>query len=101
MVPARYAEEMRDAAAALRRSLAVKRRRGGAPAPARTGLIDACGCAMSAAFMGVGILVALAWVGALWPLGAWAIAWRVLVAAFGLAVVGKFVGMGLYRLRRR
>jgi hypothetical protein len=92
---------LEEAAEALRHSLTVKRGRR-VPAPvARAGLIDACGCAMSAVFMGVGVLAAAGLAAMLWPLGVWAIGWRVLAVVLGFAVAGKLVGMWLYRLRAR
>jgi hypothetical protein len=65
---------------------------------------DACGCAMGAKFLGVGLVSSIAWLAwhhhthALHP---WSVCWRVLLTAFLFATLGKLVGMLVFRLRQR
>ena len=60
---------------------------------------DSCGCAMSARFLGAALVVAMLWYGWSWLLAEislWGVLWRVIVASFVAAALGKILGMALY-----
>jgi hypothetical protein len=69
---------------------------------ARPVATDSCGCAMSARFLGLSILVSVGWLAWHWgdysPFGA---AVRVLIFVFAAATLGKLVGIAVYRARSR
>ena len=68
-----------------------------------TGLsVDRCGCAMGARFLGVTLIVSIVWFALHWhkySLGRAGV--RILIFAFAGAVLGKLVGIAVYRFRTR
>jgi hypothetical protein len=65
---------------------------------------DSCGCAMSARFLLVGLVAALAWYAWRWyetGSSAWSYTWHVLAWSFGAAMVGKILGILSFRYRSR
>jgi hypothetical protein len=60
---------------------------------------DHCGCAMSARFLGVTLIASMSWFAWHWKdysLGRAGL--RILLIAFAGAILGKLVGLALYRL---
>jgi hypothetical protein len=72
------------------------------PSASRTSSADSCGCAMGARFMGVTLVASIAWFTlhrheySVARAGV-----RILIFAFAGAVVGKLVGIAVYRFRGR
>ena len=63
---------------------------------------DSCGCAMSARFLGVTLVGSIVWFAWHWHEYSFARAGvRILAFAFAGAILGKLVGIALYRLRPR
>jgi hypothetical protein len=63
---------------------------------------DSCGCAMGARFLGVALAASVVWF--VWHRSEYSLARagvRVLTFAFGGAVIGKLVGIAVYRIRAR
>jgi ABC-type Fe3+ transport system permease subunit len=63
---------------------------------------DSCGCLMGARVLGVALAASLAWYGWHWRTSIhalWSACWHTLLISFGGAVVGKLVGIFVYRLR--
>jgi hypothetical protein len=63
---------------------------------------DSCGCAMGARFLGVTLVASIVWFALHWHeyslvrAGA-----RILIFPFAAAILGKLVGIAVYRLRTR
>jgi len=65
---------------------------------------DSCGCAMSARFLAVALLAAIAWYAWHWrslSLSVWALALRTLLWMFFAGTVGKVIGILVFRTRAR
>ena len=63
---------------------------------------DSCGCAMGARFLGVTLVASIAWFALHWHEYSLARAGaRILIFAFAGAILGKLVGIAVYRLRTR
>lgn len=63
---------------------------------------DSCGCAMGARFLGVTLVASIVWFALHWHKYSLARAGaRILIFAFVGAVLGKLVGIAVYRLRTR
>ncbi len=72
------------------------------PSVPRTSSADSCGCAMGARFLGGTLIASIAWFAWHWHEYSLARAGvRILIFAFAGAVLGKLVGIVLYRLRGR
>ncbi len=70
--------------------------------PRQFRMADSCGCAMSARFLVVGLVAALAWYAWRWyetGSSVWSYAWHVLAWSFGAAMVGKILGILSFRYR--
>jgi len=66
--------------------------------------LDACGCATSARFLAVGLVLSAVWYGWQWvsySLSFRAVVLRVGLCSFGAATIGKIVGMLVFRWRSR
>jgi hypothetical protein len=64
---------------------------------------DSCGCAMGARFLATALVLASTWYichWGSWTLSVWAILLRVMAWGFLAAVVGKIVGMLVFKFRR-
>lgn len=63
---------------------------------------DSCGCAMGARFLGLTLVISIVWFTLHWHeyslAGAGA---RILICGFAGAILGKLVGIAIYRLRTR
>jgi hypothetical protein len=72
------------------------------PSAARTFSGDRCGCAMGARFLGAALVVSTVWFAwhrreySFTRAGVW-----ILVFTFAAAILGKLVGIAIYRLRAR
>ena len=75
----------------------------GRPSPASRKLsADSCGCAMGARFLGVTLVASIVWFALHWHEYSLARAGaRILIFTFAGAVLGKLVGIAVYRLRTR
>jgi ABC-type branched-subunit amino acid transport system permease subunit len=63
-------------------------------------MADACGCAMSARFLGVGLVGGFGWYLWHWPAWSfWSALWCVLLAGFAAALAGKIVGIMVFKFR--
>jgi hypothetical protein len=72
------------------------------PTASSSSSTDRCGCAMGARFTGVALVASVAWFAWHWHEYSLARAGvRTLILAFAGAVIGKLVGIGVYRLRAR
>lgn len=63
---------------------------------------DSCGCVMGAKFLGVGMAGSVGWFVWHWrsnSLSVWSVGWRVLAISFSAAIVGKLIGLLLFRMR--
>ena len=69
---------------------------------ARGSLGDSCGCAMGVRFLAVALVLASTWYVChwdSWTLSGWAILLRVIAWGFLASIVGKIVGMLVFRWR--
>jgi len=76
-------------------------RRRGARKPSLQG--DSCGCGMGARFMGAAFAASLVWYVWHWKTFAhsfWGACWRILAFSFAAAIIGKLVGILLFRRNR-
>ena len=75
------------------------------PSASRKLATDSCGCAMGAWFLGLTLIASIAWFGLRWhEYHEYSLARagvRVLISAFAGAILGKLIGIALYRLRTR
>jgi hypothetical protein len=63
---------------------------------------DSCGCAMGARFLGVTLVASIVWFALHWHEFSLARAGaRILIFAFAGAILGKLMGIAVYRLRTR
>jgi hypothetical protein len=62
---------------------------------------DSCGCALAAVFLAVGFVGSGAWYGWQWASAAMSLGggmWRVLLASFAAAIIGKIIGLARFRI---